>query len=645
MKTKIILNAFISLGFGLMLISGVNSVQAATFYVNAVAPAGGDGSSWQKAFNNLDSALIAAKATMGNNQIWIAKGTYKPSIIYGGNYTGSQSNLKTFKLPNNVAIYGGFAGNETNLDARNLANNPTLLSGDLAGNDINTPSNTKTNKTDNAWHVLTADGVTGITLDSLVVLDGYAAGPDKGALQFPQATIQTLDYTHAAGGGLQAINGAQVTLNNMIFMYNAADRVNVRISGGLVDPNAPGRPAEASGGGAIVVWGTNAMVTVSNSVFKYNNAFHTGSNGGAISALLNASYSVSSSTFTHNTGNRNGGALHAKDANMITVAKSIFKNNKVTGTASLDNSGGAIGTIDTDASVSSSIFENNSSGPVAGGGAILFHAPFDDGTPYMLEVDNSVFTNNHAAIIGGGAINIFGFTPHEGTHAMISNSLFINNTAIDGGALYIDSIPTVLTNSTFIGNRAGFDGGAIFASNFGDAVFSVGLINLAKRSQLSISNTLFQANSVEGIPRTKPLFIFDLFSSALIAIFGSNGEVAGSVNTLHSGGGAIAVELGGNTSISNSAFFDNRAASTRGGALLVGGSAGSSLTPAGGVVCRPVTSPTCERALFSQNYLTISSSICFNNRAAVGNNHALIDPAMLGHNPNGVDFVGKGSCN
>ena len=150
------------------------------FYVNANA-SGGNCSSWSQACKSLDTALSAASVA-GSGQIWVAKGTYKPSIQYGGGYSGSHSNLVTFNIPQNTAIYGGFKGTESSLSQRNPQQNLTVLSGDLNGDDVNSPGN-YSNKSDNAWHVLTADnGVASVVVDGFTVQDGYAGGPDAGVV-------------------------------------------------------------------------------------------------------------------------------------------------------------------------------------------------------------------------------------------------------------------------------------------------------------------------------------------------------------------------------------------------------------------------------------------------------------------------------
>ncbi len=590
---------------------------AAIYYVKS-GNHNGNGTSWGKAFNNLDSALEAARNNSSADQIWIAAGTYKPSVMYAGTYGGSEPNLKTFNLPSDVALFGGFKGTEKKLGDRNGNKYPTILSGDLEGNDINTPTTTNSNKTDNAWHVLTADGVTGVSLDTLIVQDGYAAGPDDGTLG-PKFTLATLDYTHDAGGGLHASHGSKVSLNNIHFKYNACDSTYATMRG----PNQLGSPALASGGGAIRSEDEGTIVKVKHSSFIHNTAFNSGGNGGALSAALEGSFDISYSSFINNIGNRNGGAIHGKDAEHITLYASFLKDNKVTGTIP-DASGGAIGLINTNLTVSTSVFENNTSGPIAGGGGIIFQVPFDDGEAYVLKVDKSTFNGNHGAAFGGGAILILGATPHPGTTASISRSVFRDNTGGIGGALYIDSIPTKLTKSIFINNKAWVNGGAIFASNFGDAIF--GITNIADRTVLDISKSIFKGNTIIGIPEGAPITPTQLAN--LVANFQSavNEIDPAGVNKLTPGGGAIAVELGGNVSITKSAFYNNSAPDGYGGALLVGGSEGFSGTTNLGM---------------NQAFSTLTKSYCSGNTATLGgDNTYVLDPVNLGNKPNGVQLDG-----
>ena len=75
----------------------------------------GDGSSWSKAFGNIQQAVDAA-AKKGAD-VWVAKGIYK-----------SDSSAVVFLKPK-VNLYGGFAGTETSLAVRDTAKNQTVLDG------------------------------------------------------------------------------------------------------------------------------------------------------------------------------------------------------------------------------------------------------------------------------------------------------------------------------------------------------------------------------------------------------------------------------------------------------------------------------------------------------------------------------------
>jgi hypothetical protein len=599
---------------------------AATYYVK-LGSNNGNGTSWSQAFNNLDAALSAASASGGADEIWVAAGTYKPSIIYQGGYSGTEHNLKTFKLPSHVAIYGGFKGNETQLKQRDCHRYQTILSGDLDGNDVNIPSRSLDNKADNAWHVLTAEGVTNVLLDGITVQNGYATGPDAGTLG-PKFTLVSLDYTHAAGGGLSARRGSKVTLNNMQFTYNATDSVRATVRGSPM----LGGPALASGGGAVASEDEGTLVIIKNTSFDRNTAFNFGSNGGALSARLEGSFEVAKSTFTNNNGNRNGGAIHGKDADHITVTDSLLKNNNSVGQAIGDESGGAIGIINSNLTVSRSRFDNNTTNLNAGGGggAIIFQTVFDTGEPYVLNVKNSVFKDNSASSLGGGGIIAFGTLPNSKSKATIKGCLFSGNQGGIGGAVYADSLPTVISDSVFYNNKAWVNGGAIFGSNFGDAIF--GVTDLAARSTLDIKKSNFVSNTISGAPATAALptvAVFNLFANFQSSI---NSLPPAGVTALTPGGGAIAVELGGNVKIRESVFKFNSAPNGYGGALLVGGAQGFSGT---------------DNLGMNQAFTTLKESYCHGNSAALGgNNTFVLDPIGLGSTPNGVTLIsdGDGGC-
>ncbi len=607
-----------SLSIIALLMGYTASAHANVYYVKQ-GSASGNGSSWANAFNNLDSALTAVKNDGQVDQIWVARGTYKPSVIYapnsfaGGAYGISTPNLKTFDLPSNVSIYGGFIGTETSLSARNRDANPTIFSGDLAGNDINDPSHTQTNKSDNAWHIFNAGndisktGVTGVLLDSIIVTDGYASGPDMGTLG-PNNVLASINYAHDAGGGLLARFGSKVTLNNVKMEYNASNGSLATI---LV-PNLGA--AKASGGGGVAAIDEATLVTVNSSNFNHNTSFFAGSSGGAIDALLEASIAINNSLLTYNIAERNGGAVHGVSAGTITISNSTLNYNVLPTVIIGDESGGAVGAINTNLTISNSIFQNNSS-PI-GGGAVFFHNPFDDGEVYKLNVSNCTFTNNSTGPVGGGGINIFGITPHAGSQAAVSNSVFNNNVGGNGGGVSVDSLPTQLSNLSFNSNQAWVAGGGLFVSDFGDAAF--GASDLSSRPLTTLANGSFINNAVAGIPpgtTLTPIAVFSFLASA----FGGN-----IFTDLSPGGGGLAVVSAGNFKLTNGTFIGNTAIGN-GGGILAGGTAGSALG-------------------FNQAYAILTNASCVNNSATLGgNNTAVLDIGNVGTGPNGVDLIGN--CN
>jgi len=128
-----------------------------------------NGQSWADAYLILQSAIDAA---VPGDQIWIAEGIYLPT-----RRTATDMRSKTFLLSSGVAMYGSFLGNETNLSQRAWRSHPTVLSGDLAGDDVGF-----TNNTENSFHVLISEAVTETArLDGFIIQGGNANGspPDS----------------------------------------------------------------------------------------------------------------------------------------------------------------------------------------------------------------------------------------------------------------------------------------------------------------------------------------------------------------------------------------------------------------------------------------------------------------------------------
>ena len=139
--------------------------------------------------------------------------------------------------------------------------------------------------------------------------------------------------------------------------------------------------------------------------------------------------------------------INASDVNITNV---IFKDG-------YSMNGGAIYVSDEadNVAISSSIFTNNTA---AWGGAIAWDG--DNGI-----IDNCWFINNEASIPAqtanaGGAI-IWGGADGKITSSGILGTVFMNNTAVQGGAIFVEGDNFTIEQAGFIMNSA-IDGGAIF---------------------------------------------------------------------------------------------------------------------------------------------------------------------------------------
>lgn len=208
----------------------------------------GDGTSWANATGDLYHALTNPAGCYRVNEIWVAAGTYKPDS------TGlSDRRNATFRMLNNVKVYGGFAGNELSLSERNPEINITRLSGD-----IGVPGDS----TDNCYHVVTFD-----KNDTTCLLDGLFIGFGNATGNFP----------NEKGGGIHCIN-TDLILSNVVIHNNRA---------------------EYSGGGMYV---NNSTVELNHMEFVRNTSHYT-----AAMAIEKSTFLLQNSIIYNNDGETAGG--------------------------------------------------------------------------------------------------------------------------------------------------------------------------------------------------------------------------------------------------------------------------------------------------------------------------------------------------
>ncbi len=481
-----------------------------------------DGSTWNKAFSNLQDALNKAAQTTGSDQIWIAQGTYTPTQIYapdgvtGGARGLTNSNLVTFDLPTDVSLYGGFKAGMTDLSQRNPTLYTTTLSGDIMGNDVTNSAdpNYAASKADNAWHVVTAANdvaQTGVkaTLDGLSIVNGYANGPtgtfltpivannyDSGAglyanfdstLALNNVTFKN-NYASGDGGGLFT-NNSDVTINKSTFLNNSAG-----VRGGALEVfntfettahtttiDRSQFQGNTSGvfGGAIVGEGTyakdNSALVINNSHFSQNTALE----GGAV-VIDSLNTYINGSKFVDNLAIVNAGAVATTNVVSTLVSGDTDYTTYINNSSFTNNV--AVGDITTHAMMNNifnipGFLEINFA---RGGGAVV---------NYMygnLDVYNSDFTNNKAlsgdggAILNGGSYALRnGEILAAGVKTNIALSTFTNNRTLDGNGAAIASESLVgylpagsahsndinILGSKFTNNDSNHNGGSIYLSD------------------------------------------------------------------------------------------------------------------------------------------------------------------------------------
>lgn len=363
--------------------------------------ANNDGSSWEKAFDDLQDALTLA-SLKDSCEIWVAKGVYIPG----------QTTAATYQLIDDVHIYGGFNGEEVIRPERDVVANKTILSGDVNGDDVTWFQKYE----DNVYHVVTgSNDLKNVILDGFVISHGNAVA----------TTDDGVDFGDVGGGIL--LGSGDVIVENCTFDGNRA----------------------LTSGGALFSQGTAQLISC---IFQNNDATLS---GGA--ASVNGSEKIFDSSFTNNSST-SGGAMAA--TGNITLDKCLFNGNRATskgeggavwvgdGTLQVkrsgfngntaDANGGAIG-IAVGAGVTrvvNSVFSGNES--LGNGGAI-------SGAEVIVE--NGIFISNYADISGGAM---------AGGISAITNCTIVNNSAkASGGAVSIEA--SVIRNTIFWGNKVAAD--------------------------------------------------------------------------------------------------------------------------------------------------------------------------------------------
>lgn len=264
-------------------------------YVDDDAPPGGDGSSWDSAFNLLAPALQAASTQFAD--VLVAQGQYYPDRLDTNNPSaGTGDRGASFVVSDGVRIFGGFAGRGAPAPNRVY---PGVYVTRLSG-DINSPGV----KTDNSYHVVRIAATQGVAvLQGVEVSGGYADGPtaaeqrgagvvvESGGLLIEQCRIVD-NCARGQGGGVAALASADsLSMFNTLLQFNTATRGGGVYTDGTLVLDMRGstvvRNTADLGGGLKSENG--AVVTVRNSIVFFNVA----ASGPSIVAPADAAVSFS----------------------------------------------------------------------------------------------------------------------------------------------------------------------------------------------------------------------------------------------------------------------------------------------------------------------------------------------------------------
>ena len=410
------------------------------------------------------------------------------------------------------------------------------------------------------------------------LFENNKAGINGGAIDFKRGT--NVDFSNGS---------TKATISNSKFNNNIANRsagavywfgtygtikdsnfTNNKALGITEAEDSYGNRTYGGYGGAIMWTGANGTVTncrfISNEA-EYNAAKTSGGRGGAIYLQGSKAGNCTNTTFDKctfisNIAGTNGGAIDwhegASDGNIL---KSVFENNIA------EANGGAVYWRGHNGEIKDSNFTNNTAkalrngsyGNMGDGGAILWAGI--NGT-----VDNCRFINNvatHNTIKNdtgrGGAVYIEN-CEHGNDNTTFTNSYFLNNTAgANGGAIdwTAGAKDGYVEKCTFINNTAKRSGGAIhWSGHYGDII-----------------NSTFTNNTATGEVISEIGGIVGGGDGGAVIWVGSHGIVKGSNFTNNYAklrGGAIFIhgnstENSTNTTVDNCIFKNNTAEVNGGG--------------------------------------------------------------------------------
>ena len=394
------------LGCLLGIIAGLSmacTAHAGIWYVDRDASAGGDGTSWARAFQTIQPGIDAAFAD-GGGEVWVAEG------VYAEERAGTDGALV---MRENVNLYGGFSGTETQRTGRDWVSHETVIDGAYAASGSAA-----------AYVIL---GASSTCLDGFVIRG--AANSGIRLLHCTAASIQAcrLMSNGAAyyGGGLNASGSSGIQVTACSFERNVG----------------------TSGGGVCLYSCTNC--TLAYCTFTENSAESEG--GGAYFYACEGP-EVLHCSWTNNTSqDGSGGAVYFRNANTVRFQGCRFEGNQAKSGGAVYDEGPAY--IDTCYPNECPIFAScvfwNNTATLSGGGAI-------SAAYFYMEFERK---NLPGPAMGKDAVSAPGPETEAAGKSERKTSSHLPPTDL---GIYIGFSPPIISGCTFVGNASASDEGVIY---------------------------------------------------------------------------------------------------------------------------------------------------------------------------------------
>jgi len=311
-------------------------------HVDGDAPPGGDGTSWSRAFDDLQAAIEWTQWTYENvlpevREIWIAEGEYVAPLAGAEGEDG-------FEIVFPTSLYGGFAGVETSVEERDIEAHPTILTGDQLGDD----GPDFQNYDDNARIVLRIDADDeDIVLDGLVIRggNGQAGGKASGIRGEEVGRLVIRNCELVANRGYLG-GAANFTKPISTFLFDEVD---------VVDTVFRGNRSFSAGGGILSdLW----KISLINCRFVDNQSSHGKGGGAYVRGEKDGPPMVIGCEFSRNVAKQGGGLYLRSHGPLPVVSGCTFRDNEAS------NGAGGLQVGNDTAFLRNSILWNNSTAGV-----------------------------------------------------------------------------------------------------------------------------------------------------------------------------------------------------------------------------------------------------------------------------------------